>query len=59
MATATAQVGTGNGQLSLWDGEDFKIIYSSNEFFLSDVSWAPKGFKLAGMASTETRTYNC
>ena len=59
IATATAQTGTGNGQLNLWNGENFRTIYSSNEFFFSDVSWALDGFKLAGIASTDTRTFNC
>ncbi len=59
IATATTQVGTGNGQLSLWDGESFKQLYNSNEFFFSRVSWAAHGFKLAAIASTYTRTFNC
>ncbi len=59
IATATTQVGTGNGQLILWDGERFTSLYSSNEFFFSRVSWAPDGSKLAGIASTDTRTFNC
>jgi len=59
IATATAQAGTGNGQLSLWDGESFSALYSSDEFFFSRVSWAPDGSKLAAIASTDTRTFNC
>lgn len=59
VATATAQAGIGDGQLSVWDGESFTVLYSSKEFFFSRVSWAPDGIKLAGIASTATRTYNC
>jgi len=59
IVTATAQAGSGNGQMFLWDGQIFKTIYSSNEFFFSHVSRVPESVKLAGIASTETRTFNC
>jgi hypothetical protein len=59
IATATAQAGSGNGQMFLWDGQIFKTIYSSTEFFFSHVSKVPESIKLAGIASTETRTFNC
>jgi hypothetical protein len=58
IATATAQAGSGMGQMFLWDGQDFKNIYSSTQFFFSHVSWTSEG-KLVGLASTETRTFNC
>jgi hypothetical protein len=59
IVTATAQAELGNGQIFLWDGQVFKKIYSSTEFFFSHVSWAPESVKLAGIASTETRAFNC
>ncbi|MGP8128999.1 MAG: hypothetical protein ACLP9D_14490 [Candidatus Bathyarchaeia archaeon] len=59
IVTATAQAGSGDGQMFLWDGQIFKRIYSSTEFFFSHVSWAWKSVKLAGIASTETRAFNC
>jgi WD40 repeat protein len=59
IATATAQAGAGKSQLSLWDGESFTALYSSSEYSFSRVSWAPDGFKLAAIASTDTRTFNC
>ena len=59
IVTATAQAGSGNGQMFLWDGQIFKTIYSSTEFFFSHVSWAPGSVKLAGIASTGTRAFNC
>jgi len=59
IATANTQAGTGNGQLTLWDGERFTPLYNSNQFFFSRVSWAPDGSKLAGIGSTATRTFNC
>jgi len=59
IATATGQAGSGDGQMFLWNGQTFKTIYSSTEFFFSHISWARKNVKLAGIASTETRTFNC
>jgi hypothetical protein len=59
IVTATTEAGSGEGQMFLWDGQIFKRIYSSTEFFFSHVSWAPENVKLAGIASTETRTFNC
>jgi hypothetical protein len=59
IVTATAQAGSGNGQMLLWDGQIFKTIYSSTEFFFSHVSRAPENVKFAGIASTETRAFNC
>lgn len=58
IATATAQVGAGGGQISLWNGKEMRRIYSSNEFFFSHLTWAPAGYKLIGVAATEARAFD-
>jgi hypothetical protein len=58
IATGTAQVGEASGQIILWNGKAFRRIYSSNQFFFSDIAWAFAGYKLAGVATTETRAFD-
>jgi hypothetical protein len=59
IGTSTAHHESGHGRLMLWDGKDFSEIYRSDEFFFSHVAWAPAGFKLAAIASTDSRTFDC
>jgi len=59
VATSITQLHSGQGRIILWNGETFKDIYRSEEFFFSQVAWAPVGFKLAAIASTEARTFDC
>jgi hypothetical protein len=59
IATSIAYLHSGKGRIILWDGETFREIYSSDEFFFSHIAWAPVGFKLAAIASTEARTFDC
>ena len=58
IVTSTAQLHSGEGRIILWDGEKFKEIYRSNEFFFSHIAWAPEGFKLAAIASTQARAFD-
>jgi WD40 repeat protein len=58
IATSVTQLRSGQGKILLWDRETFKEIYSNSEFFFSDLAWAPGGFKLAAIASTEARTFD-
>ena len=59
IVTAAAQLGMGNGSLYLWDGQSMKVVYSNEEFFFSAVAWNLKTKRLAAIASTSTRTFNC
>ena len=58
IATSVAQLHSGQGRIILWDGESFKVIYRSDEFYFSHIAWAPKEFKLAAIASTKARAFN-
>jgi len=59
IVTSVAQLHTGQGRIILWDGKTVKEIYRSDEFFFSHAAWAPAGYKLAAIASTEARTFDC
>lgn len=59
VVTATTQPGIGKGTVYLWDGRSVKSIYTNNEFFFSTVAWDHKGTRLAALASSATRTFNC
>lgn len=59
IATSIAQLHSGQGRIILWNVETFREIYRSDEFFFSHIAWAPVGFKLAAIASTEARTFDC
>ena len=59
IATSIAQLHSGQGRIILWNGESFREIYRSDEFFFSHIAWAPVGFKLAAIASTEARAFDC
>ena len=59
IATSIAQLHSGQGRIILWNGETFREIYRSEEFFFSHIAWAPVGFKFAAIASTEARTFDC
>jgi hypothetical protein len=59
IATSIAQLHSGLGRLILWNGETFTEIYRSGEFFFSHIAWSPVGFKLAAVASTEARAFDC
>jgi len=58
IATSTAQLHSGQGRIVLWNGETFREIYRTVQFFFSDLAWAPVGFELAAIASTEARTFD-
>jgi len=58
IVTATAQVGMAKGTVFFWNGKSLNSIFSSPEFFFSDVAWAWKSDSFAAIASTETRTFN-
>lgn len=58
IATSIAQLNSGQGRVILWNGEAFREIYRSEDFFFSNIAWSPVGFKLAGIASTEARTFD-
>jgi hypothetical protein len=58
IVTATAQVGLAKGTVFFWNGKSLNSIFSSPEFFFSDVAWAWEGNSLAAIASTETKTFN-
>jgi hypothetical protein len=58
IATSITQLHSGQGRLILWDGESLREIHRSEEFFFSQVAWAPVGFRLAAIASTEARTFD-
>ena len=59
IATSIAQLHSGQGRLILWNGETFTEIYRSDEFFFSHIAWSPVGFKVAAVASTEARAFDC
>ena len=59
IATATAQIGIGEGSVLLWNGKTFKPIFNNDEFFFSAVAWNRKGTELVALGSTATRTFNC
>jgi len=58
IVTSVAQPHLGQGQILLWDGEEFKELYRSDEFFFSQTAWSPIEFKFAAIASTEARTFD-
>jgi hypothetical protein len=58
IGTATAQAGMAKGTVFLWNGKSLNSIFSTPEFFFSDVVWAWKSDNLAAIASTETKTFN-
>lgn len=59
IATATTQLGMGQGTIYLWDGEGLGLIYKNAEFFFSSVAWNREGRNLVALASTATRTFSC
>ena len=59
IGTATTQLGIGKGILYLWDQESMKEIYSNDRYFFNAVAWDREGRRLAALASTATRTFNC
>lgn len=58
VATATPQLGMGQGAVYLWDSKRLTPIYSNGKFFFSDVVWSRKAKRLAAVASSSTRTFN-
>jgi len=58
IATATAQLGMGQGTVYFWDVKKLTPIYTNDEFFFSDVAWPRKAKRLAAVASSSTRTFN-
>jgi WD40 repeat protein len=59
IGTATTQPSISNGALLVWDGNSVKSIYSSPTFFFGVLAWHPNGQRLAALASSSTRTFNC
>ena len=58
IATAAPEPPSSQGRIMLWDGQVLREIYRNEDFFFSNVAWSPVGFKLAAVASTETRTFD-
>jgi hypothetical protein len=58
IATSAVQPQSGEGRLILWNGESFTEIFRNHEFYFSQVAWAPAGYRLAAIASTEARTFD-
>jgi len=58
IATSTPQPQSGEGRIILWDGHEVREIYRNEEFFFSSIRWSPSRFKLAAIASTDSRTFN-
>jgi WD40 repeat protein len=58
IATAFPEPRSSQGKIMLWDGQVLREIYRSEDSFFSNVAWSPAGFKLAAVASTETRTFD-
>ena len=58
IATSAAQPHLGQGKILLWEGEELKEVYRSNEFFFSQIAWSPAEFKFAAIASTDARTFD-
>ena len=58
IATCIAQLKSGQGRVTLWNGETFREIYRNEDYFFSNIAWSPVGFKLAAIASSEARTFD-
>jgi len=59
IGTSITQPGVGAGSIVVWDGQSFKTLYRNDMFFFSALAWDPVGRRLAALASTSTRTFNC
>ncbi len=59
IGTATPEPGRAKGTVFLWEEHSLNPIYTDDEYFFSDVAWTRDGNRLAALASTRTRTFNC
>ncbi len=59
IGTATPEQGRAKGTVFLWEKHSLNPIYTDDEYFFSDVVWTHDGNRLAALASTQTRTFNC
>jgi len=58
VATSTTQPHMSQGRIMLWDKHSFHELYRNENFFFSNITWSPVGFKFAAVASTKTRTFD-
>jgi hypothetical protein len=59
IGTATTQQGIGKGILYIWEQGSLRQIHSNDNVFFSCVAWESTMERLAGLASSATRTFSC